>query len=166
MYPEISWLSYLNSILYPHEKLESSEEIVINLPHIFKHLVELYKKTPKRVLANYICWRVAMESADQLSERIRDIRHKFNAVLTGRNEKTARWKECIDFAQMHLHLATGALYVRKWFNKEVKTNMENMVHNIKHSFEQILTEVRIVLHNYVYFLQRSCVLFGHESLFF
>jgi predicted metalloendopeptidase len=49
-----------------------------------------------RVLANYVMSRVAGASVNYLNDELRNRQLKFSTTLSGKTEREARWKECID----------------------------------------------------------------------
>ena len=49
-----------------------------------------------RVIANYVMSRVAGASVNYLNEELRNRQLQFSTVLSGKTEREARWKECID----------------------------------------------------------------------
>jgi predicted metalloendopeptidase len=49
-----------------------------------------------RVLANYVMSRVAGASVNYLNDELRNRQLKFSTALSGKTEREARWKECID----------------------------------------------------------------------
>jgi len=49
-----------------------------------------------RVIANYVMSRVAGASVNYLNEELRNRQLQFSTVVSGKTEREARWKECID----------------------------------------------------------------------
>lgn len=76
-FPNFTWLEYINELLAGHERVEMSDEVIVRSPLYFKSFVDLVSQTPKRVLANYLMWKVAIESTDYLSERVLNITNNF-----------------------------------------------------------------------------------------
>lgn len=56
----------------------------------------LLEKTPKRVQANYVMWRVAGASVSYLTEALRRRQLAYVTALSGKTERESRWKECAD----------------------------------------------------------------------
>ena len=65
----------------------------------------------------------------------------YTQVLTGKQEDEPRWKECLDLASQNLPIATGALYVRKYFKQDSKDIAQEMMESIIEEFETILKAV-------------------------
>lgn len=140
LHPEMDWLDYLNNILQPYETLTLSDEVILDEPNFFAPFFKLLARTPKRVLANYICWRVAMESGPYLNKKIRDLTREFKALVNGQGSEW--WQECISFAQKRLPLIVGALYVRKAFDESNRNRTLEIFRNIRTVFSQMLDKVR------------------------
>ncbi|XP_020813040.1 endothelin-converting enzyme homolog isoform X2 [Drosophila serrata] len=140
-YPYVQWVDYMNALL--PEGLDVAEDEMINLsvPSFFEDLGKLLAKTPKRVIANYMFWRIHGFSVGFLSEEFRKRQLQYATALSGRQEQEARWKECVDIATGSLGISVGSLYVRKHFHKDSKANALDMVNDIRNVFNDILDEV-------------------------
>lgn len=132
------WLKYFNDILPEESQLTSEDTIVSFNVDFFESLESLLYVTPKTVIANYVMWRVAMSSADFLSNPLRNLQHEFHKVLTGKDARDARWQECVAIVLEHYPHALGALYVREHFKEESKAMVLEMVSHIKHEFAENL----------------------------
>lgn len=86
-------------------------------------------------------WRSALSISVYLDAEVRDRYLEFMKVQSGKKEFEPRWKECVGFASKYLPIATSALYVRKYFNKESKTAANEMVNSIKNEFRETLKTV-------------------------
>ncbi|XP_008202483.2 neprilysin-2 [Nasonia vitripennis] len=140
-YASIPWAKYLNEILKPHTSVAADEVVIVAVPSFLADFEKLIQTTPKRVLANYLLWRVSMDSASFLGDKVQAIQTKYEAVLTGKKEKGERWKTCLSDITSNLYVSASALYVRKYFDNEAKHNAEEMIQNIQQSFKNILREL-------------------------
>ena len=59
-YPNMPWEEYLNSFLSGIVKVNDEEVLEINV--FFEGIYQLLKVTPPRILANYLTWRVILDS--------------------------------------------------------------------------------------------------------
>lgn len=66
MYPNISWEEYFNGLLNPQVQVEATESVIVESPSYLESFSNIITKTPKRVLANYVVWRVLKDSTDSL----------------------------------------------------------------------------------------------------
>lgn len=119
---------------------EDETVIVYDLP-FFEQFDELLKVTPKRAIANYIMWRVAADSTNYLTDKLRKRQLEYAMAIIGQQTEEPRWKECIDLVTSNFEIAVSALYVRKYFNQDSKAVALEMVNTIKDEFEQILKKV-------------------------
>lgn len=114
--------------------------IVYDLP-FFEQVDALFKATPKRAIANYLMWRVAADSTNYLTDKLKKRQLEYASVIIGQQSEEPRWKECIDLVTANFQIATAASYVRKYFNQDSKAVALEMVNLIKEEFEQILKKV-------------------------
>lgn len=142
-YDSVPWKAYINKILLHSTQVEDMDKIVVNVPTFLKKILKLVQETPKRVLANFIMWRVASGSVKYLNEEIRRSQLKFTTVVSGKTEQEPRWKECADLVTLSLPVSVGAMYVRKYFPRDAKNNAVEMVMDIKDQFIRILEKVGI-----------------------
>lgn len=140
-FPRIPWLTYINRLLAPHVQIGLDEVAIVNVPKYISDLEDLLEKTPKRVQANYVMWRVAGASVSYLTENLRRRQLSYVTALSGKTERESRWKECADTASASMSIAVGALYIRKYFNEDSKANALEMVNDIRQQFRKTLTEV-------------------------
>lgn len=137
----IPWRNYINSILRPDASVNNDEEIIVGDVGFFDKLGNILDATPKRTLANYLAWRVIVDSVSQMNEKLRDIHREYLEVLQGSNAKTPKWQECIKQVKRSLQVATSALYVREHFDKDARDKAVNIIKNLKLSFQEMLNEV-------------------------
>lgn len=140
-YTTIPWKEYINTILKPYAEVDDDEMVIVNVPTYFKKFEKLMKETPKRTQANYVLWRAAAATVSYLPDEVRRLQLKYSTAVSGKTEREARWKECIDLVSNSLSLSVGALYVRKYFNEESKKSAVEMVTDIRQEFQKILKKV-------------------------
>ncbi|XP_033167084.1 neprilysin-2 [Drosophila mauritiana] len=140
-YPYVQWVAYMNALLPEGLNVAEDEMINLSVPSFFEDLGKLLAKTPKRVIANYMFWRIHGFSVGFLSEEFRKRQLLYATALSGRQEQEARWKECVDIATSSLGISVGSLYVGKHFHKDSKANALEMVNEIRNVFNDILDEV-------------------------
>ncbi|OWR48508.1 zinc metalloprotease [Danaus plexippus plexippus] len=140
-FPRIPWLAYINRLLSPHVQVGLDEVTIVNVPKYITDLEDLLEKTPKRVQANYVMWRVAGASVSYLTEDLRRRQLAYVTALSGKTERESRWKECADTTSVSMSIAVGALYIRKYFNENSKSNALEMVNDIRQQFRKTLETV-------------------------
>lgn len=82
-YPTIPWLEYINTILFPNAVVNEDEIVIVYAPAYISKLETLLEKTPKRVQANYILWRVVVSSVGSLTEQLRRRQLAFFTTVDG-----------------------------------------------------------------------------------
>jgi membrane metallo-endopeptidase-like protein 1 len=140
----IGWLELINGLLAPQASVDLNEQINVIEPSFLLKLGTLIEKTPKRVLANYLIWQVAKDSASALGQRIQAIVLEMDGKLMGKKQNEPRWKECLTVASEDLYVAAGALYVRQHFDKTSKVNTVDILENLRKSFAGILKQVSCI----------------------
>lgn len=140
-FPSVPWREYFNTLLFPSVQVSKNELVIVNVPSFISDLEDLLNKTPKRVQANYVMWRAAAASVSYLTEEIRKRQLAYSTALSGKTEREARWKECVDIVSGSLSISVGAMYVRQYFNEDAKKNAIEMVADIRQEFTKILKKV-------------------------
>lgn len=140
-YPYIPWLTYINNMFSPHKALRPNDTIILAGTKYFDKLNQVLQKTPKRVLANFIYWRVLLESIATLSKLVKTAYKKFSSEVTGMDVELPRWMTCLTYANSKMSLAVGSLYVRRYFDQTKKLRMVKIVQDLHRTFERMLKEV-------------------------
>ncbi|XP_033220990.1 neprilysin-2-like [Belonocnema kinseyi] len=118
-YPFVHWKKYFNTILKSAFVIGDEEVIKVSVPTFFAKLGPLLKKTPKKVLANYLVWQ----------------------VLEGQIQGSFSKEECLSMASEYLSVNSGAIYVRKYFTPKSKKSAEVLAVSIKQQFIKMLKKV-------------------------
>ncbi|XP_014207873.1 neprilysin-2-like [Copidosoma floridanum] len=140
-FPSIPWMEYFNTILAPTTSVTEDEVVVVNVPTFITELEKLLMKTPKRVLANYLMWRVAGSSVSYLNDEMRKRQFEFFKTYEGKTEHEPRWKVCVHSVSTRFSTSVGALYVRKYFNGNAKKSVVHMVSDIRTQIIRILRRI-------------------------
>jgi neprilysin len=134
-----NWLDYFNNILPQEKQIDSDKTIGCGPLSFFDNLGGLLAKTPKRVLANYVMWRHALESVDFLPNSFRNLQKTCTEAITGRIDEVPRLWQCFTVTYSKtFSVAVNSLYVRKYFNKNDKQKVLQIVTNVKKAFEEML----------------------------
>lgn len=141
-YPSIDWLEYFTRQLPYNIIIDDNELINVKTPHYIMDFEKLMRVTPKRIQANYAMARVVDTLNKYLHDEIRERKLQYDAILTGTIKLKARDKECIDMVALKLPVSISALYVRRYFNKDMKNNAVALVNDIKKQFNNMLQTVR------------------------
>ncbi|RWS25636.1 membrane metallo-endopeptidase-like 1 [Leptotrombidium deliense] len=137
--PNTKWSKYFNSLL--NDPISSNDEIIVNVPTFIKKVDELIPRTDKRILANYMIWRVVLQSFATLGKQWRELAQEYNRVITGQDREEPRWEQCMASLTGSLGIALSSLYVRHHFRGASKDMAMEMVTYIHREFLKILDEV-------------------------
>ncbi|KAI1699239.1 peptidase family m13 domain-containing protein [Ditylenchus destructor] len=142
IFGELDWNTYFKGLMPEdmHFYLDSNPELIINELEFFKRLAKLLQSTDKKIIADYIIWRYTSAWSFQLDERFDDVQQSFLKSFIGKQSKSPRWKDCIAAAGSRLSYASGAMYVRKHFNKEDRGAALEMIEDLRGSFRIMLNE--------------------------
>ncbi|KAL1116405.1 hypothetical protein AAG570_004879 [Ranatra chinensis] len=140
-YQTIPWREYLSNILPPEVPLKPDEVVIITVPTYIQELQKILSHTPKRIQANYALWRAAASTVSYLSDEFRDRQLKYATAVSGRTEREARWKECVDVSSSSIGLAVGSLYVRRFFKEDAKKSALEITEGIRNEMYKILETV-------------------------
>lgn len=122
------------------QKIDDTEDVLVMVPQFIKDVDQLIFKTPKRVIANYLAWRVIVEVKSTLSTKFRNIFLTYSKKVYGVKTRPPRWKTCVGRAYGSFGAAVSALFVRKHFDKGSKRNIDTLVKYIKGQFLNILID--------------------------
>ncbi|KAK2179422.1 hypothetical protein NP493_491g01000 [Ridgeia piscesae] len=138
----IDWSRYL-SLLFANVSIviNETEPVVVYAPVYMRRLADLLKDTPKRTVANYMLWRFVMNRVGNLQQSFLDLRRRYNKALHGTHADRARWRVCVSYVNDNFGMAVGRMFVKDNFDIKAKINAEQMIDNIRESFNDLLSEV-------------------------
>ncbi|CAB4013611.1 endothelin-converting enzyme 1-like [Paramuricea clavata] len=126
--PQFPWFDHLQSLVAPN-KLTRKDPIVVLATKYLPTLFKLLKKTDKKVLSNFMVWRMIKSYIPLLSNDFR----KLYTRLKGKTESRA--ETCYSYTSNRLSNLLGALFIRKRFSAKVKTDVEEMMSDIIEAFK-------------------------------
>lgn len=137
--PELNWDKYFNKLLM--DKIPRSEEVIVIVPDYVQNLEKLILSTDKRVIANYLMWRVVGQAFPTLHRAWGEISQHYSSILTGKVRQEARWEHCLGTLSGSLSTALASLYVRHHFQDGSKDLALEMVNYIHREFLHVLSNV-------------------------
>ncbi|XP_035210634.1 neprilysin-2-like [Stegodyphus dumicola] len=137
--PDINWDRYFNKLLM--NNISRSEEVIVIVPDYVQNLEKLLVSTDKRVIANYLMWRVVGQAFPTLHRAWGEISQHYSTILTGKVRQEARWEHCLGTLSGSLSTALASLYVRNHFTDASKDLALEMVNYIHREFLDILAKV-------------------------
>ena len=119
-------------------KVENSEQVIVAVPEFLTTVDKLLATGNKRVIANYMLWRIVLQSISSLSKPYREIYFNYNRVLNGLNQEAPRFDTCLSRLQEWMGLALSNLYVKNYFTPESKEQANILVKYLMKEFKNIL----------------------------
>ena len=128
--PGIDWADYLKAAKLPPRDLIAADNTAI------KAIAALYDKTPLDTLKTWQTFKVADQASNYLSKRFVDSKFEYTKVLNGAKELRPRWRRGIGEVDNRLGELLGQTYVERYFAPSSKTQMEQLVANLKKAAAQ------------------------------
>ncbi|XP_065136043.1 endothelin-converting enzyme-like 1 [Paramisgurnus dabryanus] len=139
MSPSFHWKRLLDRIF--HDNFSEEEEIVVLASDYLQRVSDIIKTTSKRVLHNYMLWRIVAALSEHLSTAFRSTIHEFSREIDGTERQLELGRLCLTQANKHFGMALGALFVQHHFSLKSKAKVQELVEDIKHSLDLRLQEL-------------------------
>ncbi|KRX48557.1 Neprilysin-2 [Trichinella murrelli] len=141
--PVIKWNIFFRKFM-PEKVMKAINNdtavIVTDLNYITQ-INKLLTVTDKRILVNYLMWRLVKAWASMLDERYDMAFQEFVQVMVGRQSRPARWKICVPAVVGWMEMATGALYVKAHFNQKDKDEALAMIDHLRLAFTDLVEKL-------------------------
>ncbi|XP_061684229.1 endothelin-converting enzyme-like 1 [Syngnathoides biaculeatus] len=137
--PGLHWKRLLDKIF--HDNFSEEREIVVLATDYIQKMSDIIKTTSKRVLHNYMLWRIVAALSEHLSTAFRSTIHEFSREIDGTEQQLELGRLCLTQANKHFGMALGALFVQQHFSSQSKAKVEELVEDIKHSLDLRLQEL-------------------------
>lgn len=136
--PEIDWIRYLTIV--QDRVIDPEEKVIMFAKTYMMELVKLIDSAEPATVANYLIWRFVRHRINNLDNRFLEAKQTFYLECFGREKSPPRWKSCVTQVNSNMGMATGSLFVRKYFDENSKYDTISMVHELQQSFRDILGE--------------------------
>ncbi|XP_017776001.1 PREDICTED: neprilysin-2-like [Nicrophorus vespilloides] len=136
--PEFNWEVYLKVFL--DIKFTDDEPVVAYGLSYFIEMGRLLRITDRRVIHNYVMWRLIMALVPHMIDDYQRERVDFRKILLGIQSERHRWSQCVEWTNKKLGMAVGALFIHENFNHESKETALTMIHTIREAFNELLAE--------------------------
>ncbi|XP_022644087.1 neprilysin-2-like isoform X3 [Varroa destructor] len=120
--------------------LTSSEPLVYYSHEYFSSLSPILERTNRRTIQNYALWRVINSVLPNLPESFSKPRMDFLKSTTGISSDKKDWRKCVEATSKKLDYGVGALFIRDHFDRSSKVMAQEMIHNIREAFNELLEE--------------------------
>lgn len=138
----IPWLELFNHVFNSSGiVIDETEVVIIEDTEYIKKLEELIEITPKRVLANYLAWKVVQSSLEYMPSEFRKLEADFSNQVHGTAQSPDRPSKCVSEVMKAFPIAISAMYVRMHFDQGIKDDVNEIVLNIKKQTKRNLEKV-------------------------
>ncbi|PAV57490.1 hypothetical protein WR25_23617 [Diploscapter pachys] len=130
-FPLINFEKYVQTAFKELVNVSLNHTVIVREIDYFAGIQHILSSTPKRVIANYIAWRLVQEFGSGFSPllppTVREIFYEFKANQTGmfNSPPPDRYEDCVTLACMVMDMPTGKLFVEHFFEKERSMNKLN-----------------------------------------
>uniref|UniRef100_F6PUF3 Uncharacterized protein n=1 Tax=Ciona intestinalis TaxID=7719 RepID=F6PUF3_CIOIN len=139
--PGINWVELFTEMIWTYPVTPQTKIWVYNENYL-KKLISLIQKTDKRVVQNYMVWRLVKHRVRNLSNRFENLYREYVREVYHRSSLPTRKYKCSHFLMFSLKRPTGYLFIKKYFSKAKKDAAKVLFEHVKKGFVQLLnTEV-------------------------
>lgn len=116
-------------------------QLNVAMPDFFKAMNQLLIDTPIEDLKMYLSWQLLDSFAPWLSDDIVQENFHMSQVLNGTKEMQPRWLRVVNTESAALGFAIGELYVEKYFPKDTKRQVQEILDNIRAELKKDLKKL-------------------------
>ncbi|KAJ7333074.1 hypothetical protein OS493_018244 [Desmophyllum pertusum] len=140
--PEFPWLEHLRKVMSKDEKSLTNDNLVVVLANDYlQNMLDLLRKTDKKILSTYVVWRSIKDAVPLLSEKFRAVHQDFKRKLLGSKTNKTREDTCFSYTNNILGPMLGALFIRNAFGPDSKDKVEVMMDGIIRAFKDRVSGV-------------------------
>lgn len=115
--------------------------VIVLANDYLQNMIDLLRKTDKKILSTYIIWRAIKDSVPLLSKRYRVVHQMFKKRLLGSKSNKTREETCFSYTNNILGPMLGAVFIRNAFSPESKEKVEVMMEGIIKAFKDRVSGV-------------------------
>ncbi|XP_025409437.1 neprilysin-1-like [Sipha flava] len=139
---QIDWLKMFRLLFKGTDVIiKKTEKIFVKEENYLKELVQMLRKTPKRIILNYMSWCFLRSMLSDIREDLKNLVQNFNVVFTGDVKEVSRWVDCTSMTSSYFAFNIGYKYVSKYFDESTKDMATEMVKNIQEAYLEQLKNV-------------------------
>lgn len=141
-YPKIPWLKLINKVFnLSGIRVNNNETVtVVDLKYL-SAVEKLIQITPKRELANFLAWKLVEQALAYMPQALRQIASAFTNEVSGTTRIMNRESWCLNEIMEAFPISLSAMYVRKYFNNDIKEKVTEILHNVKNQIKKNLEQV-------------------------
>ena len=128
-YPAINWRQYFTIMGLP-----SMDKVILEQPKVMAVANELMTTLSERQIRDYLAGGIITSASGYLSDDFGETSFAFyGKMLSGQQQRRARWKRAMGIPNGVLGEAVGQLYVEKYFAGDSKEKMLTLIDNLRKS---------------------------------
>lgn len=136
-YPAIDWKTYFKELDIVNER-----RINIGSPAFMKFLNEYIPTLTEQEIKDFLIYKMIIMASGLLSDEFAEADFEmFGRVMQGKEEMQPRWKRAMSIPNSMFGEAVGQLYVEKYFPKENKEYMVNLIENLRKGLAKHIEEL-------------------------
>ncbi|KPM06635.1 Neprilysin 2-like protein [Sarcoptes scabiei] len=130
--PNVEWLQLINIFTESIQlTLTNESKIVVTDLNYVKFLSDIMPSTSKRLITNYIVWRVIKSKIGILDSTWRRLKQTYNSVNMGHPRIESRWLQCVSHTYASLGTALSNIYIKNHFTLKGKNKIDEIVDKIR-----------------------------------
>ncbi|XP_044005621.1 neprilysin-2-like [Aphidius gifuensis] len=133
------WKNSLNNQFSPNITFNDDTTVYLDNFFFIKNFENLIKTTSNRTIANYAIWYEIQKHSSFI-----DINKNVTQNSSSTNDEFTSQKICFDEVSGLFPLAIGALYTRKYFNQNLKEQINIIGENVYEQFSEMLNSSNIM----------------------
>ncbi|XP_078493290.1 phosphate-regulating neutral endopeptidase PHEX-like [Ciona intestinalis] len=139
--PGIDWVELFTKMIRTYPVTPQTKILVFDENYL-KKLISLIQQTDKRIVQNYMVWRLVKHRVRNLSARFENLYREYVREVYHRSSLPTRKYKCSHFMMFSLKRPTGYLFIKKYFSKAKKDAAKVLFEHVKKGFVELLnTEV-------------------------
>ncbi|KAK5649200.1 hypothetical protein RI129_000229 [Pyrocoelia pectoralis] len=143
---DVPWLEYINRLQFPAPNISYEQIVIVGDSPYFIRLQNALRRTPKRVLANFIVMETILQQHMFLTRDIRDVIMKYYESMRLENRHLTdippRHEICSELVAHEFSLPLQAAYVEKHFSNHAKERAIEMYQNVKSEFKEVVSNLK------------------------
>ncbi|MGB6230211.1 MAG: M13 family metallopeptidase [Litorimonas sp.] len=131
MAPGMNWARFFGNL-----GLDGEDDLIVREVSAVENAAEVFAETDVEVLKDYMTISLIGDNASYLPAAIDDARFEFyGRTLGGQEEQRPRWKRAVSEINNRLGFVVGRVYVDRHFPPESKSQMDELVENLRAAFK-------------------------------
>ncbi|XP_049520286.1 membrane metallo-endopeptidase-like 1 isoform X3 [Dermacentor silvarum] len=140
----VDWLQMLQRLFDSvNVTLTPEEPVVLNELYYFKTLVDyITKNTSRHTTYNYMIWRLIRNFGPMALPKMRQLSFKMTQAARGVKRDIPLSTRCVYYISDVMDFPAGRLYVERYFSKEAKKDILNLVNELKEAFSKSIRRTK------------------------